>query len=388
MTTAYSDGEKSLNMKTFLSAGIGRQTYPQENSLYNDHTDTNWAADFRVLLNGALDQRSHFEINIHQHLRSLAPLQKQSNTTSRGGRSNLFTWEQHSSSNSLAELSLDSAYLQHQHRHLDLTIGRQPINLATTFYFTPNDFFEPFAAQAFFRTYKPGMDALRAEIKLSNLSQLTILTVLSYDSDETGEWSKSPNWPETSLLARITGSLDLFELSLLSGTVKEYTVIGGSIQGELLNWLGIRAEGHYAEPQTKPQQNSCQIAAGIEHYHDNGIFWRLEYLFNKNGFSSTPETVQTIPEGLSEGRYLGRDSAALGISYEFTPLLTGNALAMANLNDHSRLLSLDFVYSLSDESEVGATITFPEGDKPDMDSLGSEFGRQPSSVSCVYRLYF
>lgn len=378
-----------LKIKTFLSTAASQQVYPRGNFLYSDHTDTNWGTDFRIILSGQLTPASHFEMNILEQIQSKPPLKIELNNSQVGtGRSGLFTWEQHDSSNSRAELSVDTAYYQRQSNYVDLTIGRQPINLASTFYFTPNDFFEPFAAQTFYRAYKAGVDAIRAEISLANLYQLTILAVLSYDSSAANDWHNGPNWPETSFLARITRNSDLFEWSFITGTVNEYTVAGGSLQGELFNWLGVRAEGHYGEPETGSQQSYYQIAAGVEHFHENSIFWRLEFFYNQRGSSSIQAASQDLLSGLGATQYLGRHYTALGISYEFTPLLTGTAMTMANLSDDSHLFSFNLVYSLSDESEISATVSRPGGDKPDLQQLGSEFGSQPSSLSCVYRLYF
>ena len=67
---------------------------------------------------------------------------------------------------------------------VDIIAGRQPINLATTFYFTPNDFFAPFAAQTFYRVYKPGVDALRTEVRLGELSQLSLICALGYSPEK------------------------------------------------------------------------------------------------------------------------------------------------------------------------------------------------------------
>jgi hypothetical protein len=270
-----------------------------------------------------------------------------------------------------------------------MTIGRQPINLASTFYFSPNDFFEPFAAQTFYRAYKGGVDAFRTEISLQNLFQMTLLAVLSYDYHETTDsWRNSPDWSETSLLARLTRNIDLFEWSILAGTVNNYAIAGGSLQGELFNWLGIRAEGHCGRPETAMQDEYCRIAAGIEHFHDNNIFWRIEYLYNSSGFSSIETASRRLQMSQPTNRYLGRHYSALGVSYEFTPLLTGSSLAMINLSDDSHLVSVNFVYSASDESEISATCTLTGGDKPDLQQLGSEFGSQPNSLSLVYRVYF
>jgi hypothetical protein len=46
------------------------------------------------------------------------------------------------------------------------------------YYFTPNDFFASYAAQTFYRSYKPGVDAARLDWQWSELSQISLMTVV------------------------------------------------------------------------------------------------------------------------------------------------------------------------------------------------------------------
>ncbi len=73
---------------------------------------------------------------------------------------------------------------------VDITVGRQAIGLATTYFFTPNDFFAPFDAAAFYRAYKPGVDAVRLDVPLGDLSQLSLIGVAGYDPVALGDETK------------------------------------------------------------------------------------------------------------------------------------------------------------------------------------------------------
>jgi len=66
----------------------------------------------------------------------------------------------------------------------------------------------------------------------------------------------------------------------------------------------------------------------------------------------------------------------------------GEALIISNLDDQSQLLSLNTVYSLSDESELVVNANIPFGSKPDNGRLKSEFGVYSKSVSMELRFYF
>ncbi len=86
--------------------------------------------------------------------------------------------------------------------------------------------------------------------------------------------------------------------------------------------------------------------------------------------------------------YIARRYAALGGSYEFTPLFNGGLLTLINLVDHSLFISLNGVYSLSDESEFVLNAGLPIGEKPTTSVIESEFGVAPYTLNAEIRTYF
>lgn len=86
--------------------------------------------------------------------------------------------------------------------------------------------------------------------------------------------------------------------------------------------------------------------------------------------------------------YLARRYTALGLGYEFSPLLRGEGLVIANHIDHSRLLSLNAVYSLADEADMYLNVALPMGDVPVAADIKSEYGLYPSSVNLEMLFYF
>ena len=164
-----------------------------------------------------------------------------------------------------------------------------------------------------------------------------------------------------------------FEWVALVGTVDDQTIFGGSLQGELFELVGLRMEGHYADPETSGASSYYRLATGLEKLYANSFNWRVEYYHNSAGSAAFGSP--------------GSNYAAFGCGYQFTPLLSGSFLALTNLGDDSRLFSGNLLYSLSDESELSLIISLPSGDKPNMVDLGSEFGRQPLAALLEYRLY-
>ncbi len=369
---------RALELNGFVDLAAGQSTYPADNTLYTARDRQLLAASGRLLAEGG-GAEFHFSANLLEEVGIKPPLAVTlaAQLPKEAERSALLTWEQHDSAWSRAALSADLLQLQYRGSSVDLLLGRQPISLATTFYFVPNDFFAPFAAETFFRTYKPGVDAFRADLRLASLSQLTLLGVLAYDRDpdSANGWSRSPNWSRTAFLARYTREWAGCGWTLLGGTVRDRTVVGGALQGELRDWLGIRIEGHYARAEVDGLTNGGGLTVGLEHRYANNFNWRLEYFYN--GYPAQNEVA-----------YEAHNYLALGAGWEFTPLLTGGLVLLAGLDDASQLLAGNLLYSLSDETELAMTGYISRGERPTGLELGSEFGRQPRQLLLEYRLYF
>jgi hypothetical protein len=288
-----------------------------------------------------------------------------------------------------ADLLIDRFNMQYATDTLTVKLGRQPINLATTFYFTPNDFFAPYAAQTFYRAYKPGVDAARLDWQWSELSQISLITVIDYkqDFESNSGWSNSPDWSETSYLARISTLFNIFEFSGLVGKVNGDDIIGVDFQGELFDWLGVRGEGHMRFPDEVDQSRDVKFSLGLEHRFENTLTLRLEQFYQRAGVTDNHDYSASIFNNRTNF-YLARNYTALGVNYEITPLLLGDAVWLFNHNDSSSLLALYASYSLSDESELAVGLNLAIGERTRNGMISSEFGRYPASLSAEYRLYF
>jgi len=381
--------ETSVSLRGFTGLGVSYGRNPEAAVFYDSREDLLWDLDQRLLATAKYRENTRFDLNVLQNIRA-TPSPVFGANPAGAERSGLLSWQQHASNNSEANLSVDTAAFHYTQQNIEWSAGRQPVNLATTMYFSPNDFFAPFAAQTFYRAYKPGVDSGRVEVGLGNLSQLSLVGVLGYSPESIvdSEWRNRPDWSRNSLLARLAVNRNDWEWALLGGTVREHRITGGSVQGELYDWLGVRVEGHYAAPEQEGLSGGTEVSAGIEHRFANSLELRLEQFHHGQGCSSTEALGQALVSGSLREGYTGRDYTAFGASYEFSPLFTGQVLLLANWSDHSQLLSLYGVYSLSDEAELAVTLSLPRGDHAASDSLGSEFGSSPATLACVFRVYY
>ena len=381
---ADSYGDARALLRGFASA----YRYPDAGALYPDTSVQGIAGVARLMSVGGVGAQFGFEFNAYQ---SYIPSDLLLGSLASGAaldteRSGALDWSY--SDDDYVHLAIDRVNARWSAQRLDVRVGRQPVNLATTFYFTPNDFFAPFAAQAFFRVYKPGVDAARADYRLDNLSTASLISVLGYEPDaeaETG-WSGRPDADRTSYLGRLAGVVHDVELALLVGRVRRTDILGASLQGEWFDWLGVRAEGHIAAPREHDENNYTELSVGFEHRWPSSLELRLEYFHHGSG--ADDEDDYQLALRADAGGYLARRYLALGTGYEFTPLLRGEALVIANLVDDSRLLSLYAVYSLADEAELALNVGLPFGDQPEGLSVRSEFGLFPRAGTLELRLYF
>jgi len=386
----WQSDDASLDLRALVRGfGIAFEN-PENQFFYEDKSGISAATVARLIMYARADQHLGFEVNAYQTYipASMTSRQGSLGTPLDVERSTALEWS--FSDDDYVHLAIDRLNVRWSHNRLDLIVGRQPINLATTFYFTPNDFFAPFSAQVFYRMYKPGVDAVRAEVRLGNLSQLSLISVLGYKYDldsETG-WSDDPDSDRTSYVGRVSTTFRNFEWALLGGVVREADVIGGSLQGEMFQWLGVRAEGHVSDPDDSQRNSYSELSFGIEHRWKNSLDLRLEQFYHGKGAGSVSDYNTTPTAAQSESIYLGRSYTALGIGYEFTPLVNAKMLAIANLTDHSYLLSFNAIYSLSDEAELAVNLGVPIGKKPEGDEIKSEFGLYPYSVNIEVRCYF
>ncbi len=372
-------GDGDFELRGFSGLAAASARYPAGLPSAEEREETLAEIGQRLLFTARPGERSRIEANLLQSLRRapLAFLAGSGRGRSGVERSGLFSWRQHESDNSQARLEVDALSLYHAVGPMEFALGRQPVSLATTFYFTPNDFFAPFAAQEFFRVYKPGVDAARLEARLGPLAQLSLVGVLGYQEERaTGNgWARRPDWERGSLLVRAALGQGEFEWALLAGSVREERIVGGSLAGELFDWLGLRAEGHYAAPEGEGGRSGAELALGLEHRFPGSLELRLEHFWHGQG-SGSAALATAFPGGEGPAGYSGRQYSALGAGYEFSPLLAGQALLVQNWSDHSRLLSLNAVYSLTDEVELACTLSLPMGR-----SQGREGGDRNSASS-------
>ncbi|MFC1867623.1 hypothetical protein ACFL0H_05765 [Thermodesulfobacteriota bacterium] len=385
------EGEEGyIDLRFMLRGYCTAYENPENDFFYDHHSESDLAGVARFLLQARAGKYLGFEVNAYQTYipKALVTHQASLGTILDVERSAAMEWG--FSNEKYVHLAIDRLNVRWSKDRIDLILGRQPINLATTFFFSPNDFFAPFAAQTFYRVYKPGVDAIRAEVRLGDLSQLTLISALGYSRAPGGDtgWSDEPESDRASYIFRVSTVYNDFEWALIGGPVRKVDVIGGSLQGELFKWLGVRAEGHVADPDDSRLDSYTELSVGLEHRWTNSLDVRLEHFHHGIGLDSVSDYSAISTAANSGSSYLGRNYLAIGAGYEFTPLLSAEMSVISNLKDNSCLWSLNTVYSLSNEAELSLNLGVPVGKEPEGAEIKSEFGLYPYSINAEVRYYF
>lgn len=362
---------------------------PEDTSRGRDRTESGGGLLGRLIIDGSIGATIDYKLNLYQ---TWLPASLAGGNATVGAALDVersAALEHSFSNDDYAHLALDSLLVNWSWQDVSITLGRQPINLATTFYFSPNDMFAPFAAQAFYRVYKPGVDALRGEYRVNEFSSVSLISVLGYQQtpgSATG-WSRQPDSDRLSHLLRYSAVFGDSDIALLGGKVRRAELLGAAWQTEVLEWLGIRGEAHYAESRDSVASRYYELSLGVEHRFENSLDARLEWFRHGSGADNTDD-YNTMVIAPGSPAYLGRHYLAAGASYELTPLLNGQALLAANLIDRSSITAISILYSLSDEAELSAGLTLPRGKRAHGGVLRSEYGNAPILLNLELRQYF
>lgn len=359
-----------LELRGMARLGVVKQDTPALPPLKAATDKTIFAEAARLIAQGGVGENWGYEMNLFQSY----PL---SDTITLPGieRGNRLAW-----SSDDFWVSVDSLYVEYHTSKTNLKLGRQPINLATTYFFTPNDFFAPFTATASYRVYKAGVDAIRADYSWDELSQVSFIGVAGYATDlnSTNGWGDYQSNRSSSLI-RVSTPSETTEWTLMAGEVSGNNMIAAAFQGELFETIGFRGEAN-GRKYSSGWKN--QIVIGADYRWENELHLQGEIFYNGPGASTVTNYI------IGSGRYLADRYLALGLNYPFTPLLSGGATLVHNMIDSSNIVALNATYSLSDEGELAWSLSLPMGDKPVGPTIVSEFGASGTNLAIEARYYF
>jgi hypothetical protein len=384
-------GENS-NFRGRLAVDLmsGFTHYPQPEIIYPKDTEGFNSATSRLLLDSTIAENTRLDFNGYIYASSNEQDYFSANYNEKNSpyRYPQLYWNISETDNSLICGDIDQLSVKYHMAESNLALGRQPVSLANNFLFTPNDVFYPFSATSVDREFRPGVDAVRFDYDITDLSMITAIGVAGYDGN-------NPSWEESAAILRGSTNVKSIDFSMIAGKTDTRRLVGITLNTEALG-LGMRLEGNYSHPiKGEAHADFFQISAGIDKKWKNSLHVILEYFYHGNGKSNPDDYMERAlnnPDTMDP--YLGRNYAGILVQGEPSPLFKLQGALLANLDDGSILFGPGVIYSISDEAELilGGTIPYGETSSFDMFSQGlnvkSEFGLYPRSVYLLGRVYF
>ncbi len=254
-----------------------------------------------------------------------------------------------------------------------LVVGRQPVSFGTGFVFTPMDVVNPFSAATIDTEYKPGVDAARLDAFFGTAGKVTAVAA----------WAGPPvHAPDRAPVALA----DLVFAASGQGTVGVTDLVGlaAVVRGDLVAGAGfVSAIGpvgvHGEVTGTLPAEDAVEddpfvrAVLGADGRPTGTTTVSGEVYLQTLG-ATDPRDYLAFAQGPRFARgelwTMGRTYAALSVAQELTPLVSGSAALIGNLEDPSALLAPGLSISAADDVTVSLGGFVALGARPDPVPLG------------------
>jgi len=274
----------------------------------------------------------------------------------------------------------------------DVTIGRQAIGLGRGVLFGAVDVFNPFSPLEVDREWRRGVDAFRAEYRLSTTSSTECIAAF-------GE-----TWEQSALLGRVRGYLGDVDGSLIFGKRAEDFMVGSAFsaivgEAELHGELAV-----FDTPEAQPDGTlwggahlATKAVIGSSYTFDvgDGLTLLGEYHYSDFGVEDAQDTLIRLQDPDFQRRFLrgdtqilGRHAVAAQLSYPFSNTVNGSFLVLTNPTDGSGVVSPSLRWDLDENVTLLGNVFVPWGDEPSAGQFRSEYGATSTSLFLQAAVYY
>lgn len=291
---------------------------------------------------------------------------------------------------------IDRAVYKQRFQNTTLAIGRQPIDWGSGKFWQPLNVFGAFSPTDLDTDYKPGIDAATLDWFPTDFSSLTAVYTFS-PNDNTAVENTTINNTTSAALHYRSQVGEQSEFALLTAGVIGNRILGASFESA---WGGMGWRVEAAHYNTKDNQNSIFMIAGVDYQFTNGTYLTAEWYNNSRGANDTTSLINTnvltdalIIYGLQQ--HLTQNVLGVSVNKDLTPLLSASYTLLASpLKDidggltTSLLHQVNLSYSVSNESDLLFSFQFANGrGLKSATKIQSEFGHIPTSITVRLRFY-
>jgi hypothetical protein len=253
--------------------------------------------------------------------------------------------------------------------------------------------FAPFSPTEVDREWRRGVDAARAEYRLSDKASVEGIGVFG------------TSWDESALLGRARGYLGPVDGEVILGERGE-DFLAAIVTSAAVFDAEVHAEAALFDvPEKQPdggafgtEQLVAKAVLGASHTFKlgNGLTLLGEYHYSGLGIEDAenttriPATDRTLQERFLRGatQTLGRHNLGLQTSYPLNEAVTAGFLTLISARDGSGLISPSVVWDVRRNVTFLASAFAPWGPRPADGVLRSEYGVTPWSLYLQVNVYF
>ncbi len=277
--------------------------------------------------------------------------------------------------------NLDRLNVQFQFEAGDLTIGRQAIGFGAARSVNPSDIFLPLDIRTLDSEYTHGVDAVRFQAPVGDLSDIDAGVVLGQDA-------KKEN---SAAYLKYTTNRSGTDYSVMLMQFSEQDLFSASFQttiGDFGFWMEAAV--------VNGDEDYTRLTTGLDYGIDEHTLIVMEYHHNGAG-RDDPEDYSglfnTTPYQKGGVYLLGEDYLLAFINRQISPLLSLNGAVFYNFSDESMFAQVNGEYSITEDLFVDFGYYNFSGDDAEVDNFGlprfgSEYGTNPNIVYAALRYYF
>lgn len=226
---------------------------------------------------------------------------------------------------------------------VNITLGRQPISFGSGMFFTPLDLVNPFSPATIDTEYKPGVDAVRVDAFFGFATKLTVAAAYvgqGYLYEATPEGVPTASRVSAAVYGQTL--VGVTDLGLFYAANRGDHVFGGSVVSSI-GPVGIHGDLTVTLPRPDlGEEVFVRAVLGVDGRPTSTTTLSGEVYVQSFGTSDVSRLFEVLgAERARRGEvWLGGPAyAALAVSQEITPLLTGSVAVISNLTDPSFLLT-------------------------------------------------
>ena len=294
-------------------------------------------------------------------------------------------WRVTESANGNWRHEIDRANAQVQLGRADLTLGRQAIGWGRGVMFTAVDLFAPFSPLEVDREWRSGVDAVRADVTLTDRASIDLVAAFGDTLDRSAFVARARGY---------AGALDV-------------EVVGGRRGQDL--FAGVTSSAAVGDAEVHGETSAFRVPSALDHdivwkavvggsYRfpiGAGILAYAEYHYSGFGAEHPEEilTLLTTPSFVArfirgDMQILSRHAVGVTGSYEASPEITYSGQWLHNPGDRSGIVAPALTYTFNDAVSVLGAVYLPYGRPPAGGVLRSEYGAAPLSGLLQLRVYF